>query len=82
MKDNSNLIIAFVAGAALGTLAGILFAPHKGTKTRRIINEEGRRVAENFRNQVDEGLEKLSGLKDDIMKAVEDSVDDYTKGSV
>jgi gas vesicle protein len=32
---NSNTMLAFLAGAAVGAIAGILFAPDKGSVTRQ-----------------------------------------------
>lgn len=45
MARGSRLTI-FLAGAALGTVAGILFAPQEGKKTRERLAEEARRLWE------------------------------------
>lgn len=37
---NGNGIIALLAGAAIGVGIGILFAPHKGSKTRAKIKDK------------------------------------------
>lgn len=39
MSNNSNTIVAIIAGAAVGAAIGILFAPDKGSKTRSKIKE-------------------------------------------
>ena len=81
MKDKSDVLVAFMAGAALGAFFGVLFAPHKGTKTRRIIREQGQNVASQFREIIDEGVEKISSLKDDIVEIVNEAAEGYTKQS-
>jgi len=39
MNDNSKLLLALVAGAAAGLVAGILLAPEKGSETREKIKD-------------------------------------------
>ncbi|WP_299777898.1 YtxH domain-containing protein [uncultured Formosa sp.] len=40
MKSLGNTILGVVAGTALGATMGILFAPDKGSKTRKMIAKE------------------------------------------
>ena len=37
----SNVILGVLGGVAVGAIAGILFAPAKGTKTRKKIMKKG-----------------------------------------
>ena len=82
MKNNDGIIIAFVAGAALGALAGVLFAPRKGSKTRELLREEGQKMVDNLVDRFDEALEKFGSLKDDLMDAVDETDETITKESV
>ena len=43
MSKSSNILTALIAGAAAGAVIGLLFAPDKGTETRKKINEEGKK---------------------------------------
>jgi gas vesicle protein len=70
MKNTEKLLTVFIAGAALGAVLGILFAPDKGSETRRKLNEEGRKMAEEFGDKFEEEKEKLNGLKDSIVDTV------------
>lgn len=81
MKNTDGIIIAFVAGAALGALAGVLFAPRKGSKTREMLREEGQKMVDNLVDRFDETLEKLSNLKDDLLDAVDETDETITKES-
>jgi len=42
MNKYSKIGLAFVAGAALGAIAGLLFAPDKGSETRRKMADKAR----------------------------------------
>ncbi|MBU2558982.1 MAG: YtxH domain-containing protein [Bacteroidetes bacterium] len=68
MSDSgSKTILAFASGlfigAAVGTVAGILFAPDKGTETRR-------KIAEKTGEYKDEISEKIDQLKGDIEEKI------------
>lgn len=63
MKDNS--IMTFIAGAAIGAVLGVLFAPDKGEQTRRKVREATR-----------DGREKLYAKLDELEKALDEQTDD------
>lgn len=44
--DGTSLLLAFAAGAVVGTVAALLFAPGKGAETRRRVREAAHRPAE------------------------------------
>src|SRR6187549_4037407 len=48
---NSKVITGILAGAAIGALIGILYAPDKGSKTRKKLYKKGGQVAENLRDK-------------------------------
>ncbi|RKW61570.1 MAG: YtxH domain-containing protein, partial [Riemerella sp.] len=45
-ERNSGIVLGILAGAAIGSLLGVLFAPEKGVETRRKL----RRKAEDLRD--------------------------------
>lgn len=60
-SSTGKTIVALLVGAALGTAAGILFAPDEGRKTRKRL----RKTLEDAANNVKENLEDLNeDLKD------------------
>ena len=65
----SNILAAFLGGAAIGAACGILFAPEKGENTRQkikdILREKGIKLN---RSEMDE-------LVDQIAAEVKDAVD-------
>ena len=66
MSDTTKILAAFAAGALIGAAAGILFAPEKGSETRRKIGEEGKKIADSMKNRFLAGKEKFDTLKEEI----------------
>jgi gas vesicle protein len=77
MNNTGKIITAVAAGAAAGAILGILFAPDKGTETRRKINEQGKKIAEGVKDKFQKGKEKINDLKADIAKAVNEKVEEF-----
>lgn len=63
MSKSSNILAAFVLGAAVGAAVGLLLAPEKGSETRRKLREEGQRFADSVNEKVKEGKEKVESWK-------------------
>jgi gas vesicle protein len=67
-----KVLLGVVAGAAIGAAAGVLFAPKKGTVTRRFISKKGKEYA-------GEMEVKLNGLVDSINEKIETVKDEATR---
>jgi gas vesicle protein len=52
------------AGAAIGGVLGILFAPDKGSATREKISDKAKDVSDNIKEYVSVSSEKLEKMKD------------------
>lgn len=63
-ERNSGIVLGILAGAAIGSLLGVLFAPEKGVETRRKL----RRKAEDLR---DEALDHYEHLRDEALERYE-----------
>lgn len=48
MNNSGKIAIGVAAGLAVGAVLGILFAPAKGSDTRKKIVEEGKELADNL----------------------------------
>ena len=68
MKNN-NVLLGILGGVAVGAALGILFAPAKGSETRKKIADKGNDLKDNFKDS-------LSKLTDKISKSVEDFKDE------
>ncbi len=61
----SDVLLAFLGGAAVGAIAGILFAPDKGSETRKKIAKAAKYLGDGI-------SERLDDLKDSVSSTIED----------
>jgi len=61
-KSGTKFIIAGLAGVAAGFALGILFAPEKGSKTRKKLKKKLKGVAESLGDQYPENMGFLKTL--------------------
>jgi len=66
--NTSKILTALVVGAAVGAVLGILYAPDKGSETRKKVNEEGKKMSDAIKNKFNEVKEKMASAKDDKNK--------------
>ncbi len=58
-KNNINVAVALLSGAAIGAVIGILFAPDKGSSTRNKINRKANGLTEAMNEKVHEFIERF-----------------------
>ena len=77
-----RILIGVVIAMATGVVLGVLFAPDKGSATRRKLSKEGTRymgavknaadeAVATFEEKVDNAKESVVGLSDKVMEAVD-----------
>ena len=70
-----NVVLGILAGVAIGALAGILFAPDKGSKTRKQILEKGEGYADDLKQKFDELLNTVTEKYNQVKSETEDLAD-------
>lgn len=78
MTDNEKIVLAVVAGIAIGATIGVLMAPEKGSVSRKkllgFINE----FSGLFKDKVDKGVDTLVNLTEDAFARSEKEVPEAT----
>jgi gas vesicle protein len=77
MNETTKILLAFAAGALVGAAVGVLFAPDKGSETRRKIAEEGKKIAGSMKNKILAGKEKFDNLKEGIRQSIKEETEEF-----
>ena len=72
MNKNSKILVALAAGMAAGAILGVLFAPGKGSETRKKIKDEGKKMADDMKEKFSRGKEKLNEMKEGLKEKIEE----------
>jgi gas vesicle protein len=67
---NSNVLLGVLGGVAVGAVLGVLFAPDKGSNTRKKIAQKGTDLKDN-----------LKGSITDFIASVEDQYSNFTSNA-
>lgn len=79
MSDSNfgKVMLGILGGAAIGAALGVLFAPAKGTVTRRKISKTTR----DLKNSVTDRLEDLVESAEDIIDEIKETASDFVYGA-
>ena len=67
---NTDVVVGILGGLAVGAILGVLFAPDKGSNTRRKIAEKGTDLKDN-----------LKGNFNDFVASIEDQYSNFTSNA-
>ncbi len=75
--SSNKVLLGLLAGVTTGALIGILFAPDKGTNTRKKISKKGENYVEGLKSKFDDFLQSVT---DQYESAKDDADDLIAKG--
>lgn len=70
--DTGKVLLGMLAGVAAGALLGVLFAPDKGSKTRKRICHEGEELTDDLKEKFDDFIENMEEKIEKVKKDVSD----------
>lgn len=70
--STGKVLLGVLAGVAAGAMLGILFAPEKGTVTRRKIVKKGEDYADTLKDKFDEFVDKMTEKYEEVKEDVTD----------
>ena len=81
MSDSTSKTIlaiagGFMMGAMMGAAAGILFAPDKGSETRKRVSKKIKDFSEEIEDKIDEYAESIKTKKDKMVEETNNSEKD------
>ncbi len=60
MNTNQKILTAVAVGAAIGGILGVLYAPEKGTETRKKISDRTKKITDAAKEKLDELMHKVN----------------------
>jgi gas vesicle protein len=63
-NDGSKIFVAFLAGAAVGAILGIMYAPATGEETRQNLADGARKISDKVRTKAEQGMNYVGSLKE------------------
>jgi gas vesicle protein len=82
MKDNSGkIMLALLAGASAGVIAGLLMAPDTGEQTRTGIKKWANKLSKDLEKNLQTGLDEIKNMSSDAMNKMGGMMDDAKKAT-
>jgi gas vesicle protein len=78
--DSKGSFVWFVAGAAVGSVIALLYAPQSGRETRRIIKKKSRQVGDKLSEHGEDLFEKGRELYEKGLRVADDAAEMIERG--
>lgn len=73
---NSDVVVGVLGGLAVGALLGILFAPVKGSNTRRKIAQKGTDLKDNLQGNFNDFVASIEDQYSSFASSAEDAIEE------
>ena len=73
--SSGKVVLALLAGVAAGAVLGLLFAPEKGSETRKKLSGEGNDLKESMKEKFNEFLDDISEKYENVNEEDADLTD-------
>lgn len=77
--STGKTVLGLVAGIAVGSLLGVLFAPDKGSETRRKISQKGQDDIDTLKSKFNDIVDGITSKFDKVKDKVKDTVEETKK---
>ena len=77
MKNSEKIIGALVLGAVIGAAAGVLFAPNKGSETRKKLVGDAKDFAGDWKERVKSTVDTVRQKADDLQLMAEMKLEEF-----
>lgn len=74
MNDTGKLLVTLTAGFAAGVVAGILFAPEVGEKTRENLKNKASEIGDELEGQYQVEIDKLKAKVSELTNELKDTL--------
>lgn len=74
--DSGNVLLALLTGAAIGAGLGVLYAPDKGSKTRKMIKKKATETSNDLVHRIKDAKDELTRTAVEKREAFENRLED------
>lgn len=79
-NDTGKVLVSLLVGALAGAALGVLFAPYKGSKTRKRLIGSAKGLADDVKQRVKEEVSALRAKASELELMAEDKMQDVVNG--